>query len=112
MCGILNAAALVLIREFKSYMLMVKLVLSFGRRVRHYRQMAGLSQQALATAAGLSISVVTGIEQGQRDDPRLSTAVALARALNVKIDDLCVEEIAEALDDAPSAKKTRKRKES
>jgi transcriptional regulator with XRE-family HTH domain len=59
-----------------------------AQRIRELRDAAGLSQQALAMAAGLSISVVTQLEQGQREDPRLSTVVALARALGVTLDEL------------------------
>ncbi|HEY7153115.1 MAG TPA: helix-turn-helix transcriptional regulator [Gemmataceae bacterium] len=80
---------------------------NIGKRVRQLRIDRGLSQQALATAAGLSISVVTTIEQGQRDDPRISTVVALARALGIGVDALLSD--AAPSDSAP-AKRTRKRK--
>jgi transcriptional regulator with XRE-family HTH domain len=59
-----------------------------GRLVRAFRKAAGLSQQALAVAAGLSLAVVAQIEQGRKADPRLSTALALARALGVRVEDL------------------------
>jgi transcriptional regulator with XRE-family HTH domain len=59
-----------------------------GRRVKQLREAAGLSQQALAAAAGLSISVVTQLEQGAKADPRVSTAAALAAALGVTMDEL------------------------
>jgi transcriptional regulator with XRE-family HTH domain len=62
-----------------------------AQRMRELRDRAGISQQALAMAAGLSISVVAQIEQGQRPDPRLSTAVALARALGVALDELVAD---------------------
>jgi transcriptional regulator with XRE-family HTH domain len=54
--------------------------------VKLLREAAGMSQQALAVAAGVSISVVTQIEQGKKADPRLSTVAALAKALGVTID--------------------------
>jgi transcriptional regulator with XRE-family HTH domain len=47
-----------------------------------------MTQQQLAVKAGLSISVVSQIEQGQKVDPRVSTAVALAGALGLSMDDL------------------------
>jgi transcriptional regulator with XRE-family HTH domain len=79
---------------------------ALGRRLRGLREAQGLSQQALAGAAGLSISVVTQLEQGLKGDPRLSTAAALARALGVTVDDLLAGQ-----DDAPPpARKGKGRK--
>jgi transcriptional regulator with XRE-family HTH domain len=62
-----------------------------ARRVKQLRETAGLSQQALATRAGLSISAVFQIEQGSKNDPRVSTVKALADALGVAVDDLLTE---------------------
>ena len=59
---------------------------SFSQRVRSLRTAAGLTQQQLATAAGLSVSLVAQIEQGTTGDPKLSTATALADALSVSLD--------------------------
>jgi transcriptional regulator with XRE-family HTH domain len=59
-----------------------------GRRLKELREAAGLSQQALAVAAGLSTSVVSQVEQGQRQDPRISTVAALAEALGVEVGEL------------------------
>ena len=56
-----------------------------SRRLKSLREAAGMSQQALATAAGLSISVVAQIEQGGKADPRLSTLLALSKALGVDV---------------------------
>jgi transcriptional regulator with XRE-family HTH domain len=36
--------------------------------------------------------VVSQIEQGQKEDPRISTMTALARALGVTVDELAAEE--------------------
>jgi transcriptional regulator with XRE-family HTH domain len=47
-----------------------------------------MSQQSLAVSAGLSVSIVSQIEQGRRADPRLSTIEALATALGVGLDEL------------------------
>ncbi len=71
-----------------------------GQRVKQLRSGAGLTQQGLAVAAGLSVSVVSQIEQGTNEDPRLSTLVALARALGVSLDNLAGFEPGRA---APSA---------
>jgi transcriptional regulator with XRE-family HTH domain len=60
-----------------------------GPQLRALRDAAGLSQQALAVKAGLSVTVVGQIEQG-KPDVKLSTAVALARALGATVEDLLV----------------------
>ena len=57
-------------------------------RIKELRVAAGMSQQSLAVAAGLSVSLVSQIEQGSRSDPRISTTAALAKALGVSLDDL------------------------
>lgn len=54
----------------------------------------GLTQQQLAGKAGLSISLVTQVEQGSVADPRLSTLIALAGALGVSADRLVAEVLA------------------
>lgn len=50
--------------------------------------MMGLSQQKLAELAGVKQSVISDIERGHIKSPRLETAIALAKALNCKLDDL------------------------
>ena len=59
-----------------------------ARRLKKLRATAGMSQQSLAVAAGLSVSLVSQIERGSRSDPRTSTTAALARALGVTLDEL------------------------
>jgi transcriptional regulator with XRE-family HTH domain len=61
-------------------------------RLKTLREKAEMSQQQLATKAGLSISVVAHIEQGKKPDPRMSTVRALAQALGVSSDALMNEE--------------------
>lgn len=58
--------------------------MSLGERLRELRERAGLTQQSLATAAGLSISAVVKIE-ASRADPSWTTVQALARALGVAV---------------------------
>jgi transcriptional regulator with XRE-family HTH domain len=65
--------------------------LLLAERVRTYRTAAGLSQQSLAVQAGLSMSLVSQIEQGMNTDPRLSTLTSLARALGVRLSELVGE---------------------
>jgi transcriptional regulator with XRE-family HTH domain len=66
-----------------------------GQRIKELRVACGLSQQELAQQAGLSVSVVFQMEQGKRNDPKLSTVVALAGPLGKKPGQL-VEELMQA----------------
>jgi transcriptional regulator with XRE-family HTH domain len=56
--------------------------------LKRHREAAGLTQQGLAVAAGLSVGIVSQTEQGASKDPRISTLSALARALEVSLDAL------------------------
>ena len=62
-----------------------------AQRLRELRADAGLSQQALAVAAGLSVSIVAQLERGATANPRISTLLALAKALGVAVDELLKE---------------------
>ncbi len=55
----------------------------YGARLRTLRQRAGLTQQKLAQAAGLSVSAVGRLEQGGNPSPE--TVAALAHALGIPI---------------------------
>ena len=57
-----------------------------GRIIRARRESAGLSQQALATRAGIAIRTLARIEQGE--DMRLGTLTQIAQALDVPVADL------------------------
>lgn len=59
----------------------------FGRRLRQMRAAAGLSQQALAVKAGVSVFAVAKIEQGTVE-PSWPMACALADAMGVSLDSL------------------------
>jgi transcriptional regulator with XRE-family HTH domain len=54
-----------------------------GARVREARKWRGLTQQELASASGLSISLITKLEQGAHGGIRLETAHKLAIVLRV-----------------------------
>jgi transcriptional regulator with XRE-family HTH domain len=58
----------------------------FGRRLRKYREAAGLSQAELADRAGVHRRTVIKIERGERE-PHWPTAVALAEALGKEVTD-------------------------
>ena len=60
---------------------------TIGERVRTYRLRRGLTQARLAHLIGRSERWLIDVERGGVD-PRLSDAAALARVLNVAIDDL------------------------
>lgn len=58
-------------------------VATFGSRLRHYRERAGLSQEALAERAGLAASAIAALERGRRQHPRAHTVRQLADALGL-----------------------------
>jgi transcriptional regulator with XRE-family HTH domain len=60
---------------------------TFGKQLQRVRQAANLSQAKLAKAAGIPVGTLRNLEQGRRI-PRLDTAMKLARALGVSIDEL------------------------
>jgi transcriptional regulator with XRE-family HTH domain len=57
-----------------------------GGRIKELREAAGMTQQQLAVKAGISLSNLSQIEQGKKDDPRLSTLVAVADVPSVSLD--------------------------
>lgn len=58
-----------------------------GTRLRLARMAQGLSQQDLAAVAGVTRQAIAGVEGG-RWDPSLRVVLALARALNIAVEDL------------------------
>ena len=91
---------------------MVGLQMAIRERLRELRQAAGLTQQALAMKAGLSISAVVQIENGTIPDPRISTVRALARGLGVTLDKLGAEDEppADADEDQPPRPRRRRKR--
>lgn len=55
----------------------------FGARLRAYRESAGLTQEALAERAGLSVNAIGLLERGERQRPYPHTISALAAALEL-----------------------------
>jgi transcriptional regulator with XRE-family HTH domain len=71
--------------------------MTFAAKLKALREEKGLTQEQLATAAVIPIGTLRDYEQGKRrDDPALSTAVKLARALGVG-----VEVFADCVEDGP-----------
>jgi transcriptional regulator with XRE-family HTH domain len=66
----------------------MKLAKALSQRIKHLREVAGLSQQEVAMRGDLSLSLVAKLEQGKKADPRASTLLSLARALQVRPGDL------------------------
>jgi non-specific serine/threonine protein kinase len=56
---------------------------SFGALLRHYRRVAGLTQEALADRARLSVRGINDLERGERLHPRAETIDLLATALGL-----------------------------
>ena len=63
-----------------------------GRRVRHYREKAGLSQIQLAEKANVSRPYVSQIENGVFNTS-LETIISVANALQISIEDLLVDSL-------------------
>ena len=57
---------------------------SFGTLLASYRRAAGLTQEALAERAGLSVRGISDLERGQRTAPQAHTVRALAAALRLE----------------------------
>lgn len=65
---------------------------ALGRNLKRLRVARGLSQNALAKLSGVSQGFVNNLETGQRVRATTDTAMALARALGVTVDELLREE--------------------
>jgi transcriptional regulator with XRE-family HTH domain len=62
---------------------------TMGEKLKMLRDAKGMTQEALAKAAGLPVGTIRNWEQNIRS-PMLSTAGLVARALGVSIDELFV----------------------
>jgi transcriptional regulator with XRE-family HTH domain len=87
------------------------LLMPIGDRLKELRKAHPMTQQALATAAGLSMSVIIHIEAGRIPNPRLDTLRKLAKALGVTLDELAGgdEPEAEAEEPPPEPKKKERK---
>ncbi|MFY9463252.1 MAG: helix-turn-helix transcriptional regulator [Candidatus Sungiibacteriota bacterium] len=59
-----------------------------GKTIRKYRQGKGISQEALARAANLSLPTIVKIESGDTPNPTIDTVKKIADSLGVSLDDL------------------------
>jgi transcriptional regulator with XRE-family HTH domain len=76
-----------------------------GRNVRRHRLSAGLSQEALADAAGLDRTYVSGVERGVRN-PTVKVLQGIAIALGVTSADLLAGEECDSGRDDDGPRKT------
>jgi predicted ATPase/transcriptional regulator with XRE-family HTH domain len=59
----------------------------FGEMLRAFRVRAGMSQEALAEASGVSVRTISDLERGQRPSAHLETVRLLASALDLSSDE-------------------------
>lgn len=69
---------------------------TLGETVRALREQRGLTQEELGRLVGVGQGMIGHIETGRRQ-PALHTAMLLARALHVSIDELMMDEAGEML---------------
>src|SRR5215470_1535237 len=56
---------------------------TFGAQLKTLREVAGFTQEELATIAGLSVHAVSALERGERRRPQVETVRALSAALDL-----------------------------
>ena len=62
------------------------MVSQLGRRLKAYRELAGLSQNELSKHSGVPRPTISNVESGAQDGLTLENARKLARALGITID--------------------------
>lgn len=65
----------------------MKILDSFGLRMKNLRKKKELSQEELAELSGLHRTYISSLERGQRN-PTLTTLSLISKGLNVTIDEL------------------------
>ena len=61
-------------------------MMTFGERLKRLREARGWSQQELADQSGVPYITIYRCERGLHQEPRVSIAAKLARALGVSLD--------------------------
>ena len=64
-----------------------EVLISFGKKVREFRNIQQLSQESLAEKSGLHRNYIGMVERGERN-PSLINIDKLAKALNVSLSEL------------------------
>ena len=62
--------------------------MDIGARVRNKRKDLGLSQEALAREAGVSLNLINKIERSVITDPHFSTLIGIAEGLDMPVEEL------------------------
>jgi transcriptional regulator with XRE-family HTH domain len=62
--------------------------LNIPSRLKYIRKAKGLTQKQLASQAGISFSMLSKIESGERDNPSLETLQKIVAVLDMTLDDL------------------------
>jgi DNA-binding XRE family transcriptional regulator len=61
---------------------------NLARKVKQLREKLGLSQEKLARLADVSNNTVINIEAGKQDNPTIDTLKKVAKALDIRVEDL------------------------
>ncbi len=61
---------------------------NIAKNIKKLRQKKGISQDRLSKLADLSLNTIVNIEVGNNSNPTLATLQKIAKALDIKIDDL------------------------
>jgi transcriptional regulator with XRE-family HTH domain len=59
-----------------------------GKNIRNLRFKKGISQDRLSKLADLSLNTIVKVESGKNSNPTIDTLTRIARAFDVKVDDL------------------------
>lgn len=59
-----------------------------SNKIKQAREKLGLSQEKLARLVDVSNNTIINIESGKQNNPTIETLAKIARALNIKVDDL------------------------
>ena len=59
-----------------------------GQNILKYRKEKGWSQDAVAKKADIPFTTLTKIENGTTKNPSIDTLIYIAKALEIKVDDL------------------------
>lgn len=70
--------------------------LGFAKALKKLRAKSWLSQGDIFKRTGLERSYISRLENGQVDDPRLTTVIILARALDLSVDEFVGEMLKQA----------------
>lgn len=60
--------------------------------IKEFREKLNISQQELSKLSGISQQAISAIETGMRRNPGIETLYPIAKALQVRVDDLLCED--------------------